>query len=192
MIENIFSAHTATMALAAVGCVTAACAIDLASALITARQLGEKVRSARLRHTIEKLTRYLLPLSLMALLDLLLGMTGLTDTPWCMLAVALAEVGVETRSVMEHAQRRRDKTAKLPEELSSLAAWLGNERMETLINTLFKIANDNKHYENDTNQKDRLDSGALHSGKPAQYGCRRGGISHACTRVEAPRLPLFD
>lgn len=134
--HHIFNPQFAAIVAASFGCVTAACVVDLLSALFTARQLGIEIRSARLRYSIEKLGSYMLPLALVALLDLLINMSGLSHTPWCSLAIAVAEVAVEARSVFEHTRRRRNKAAKMPEQVSVIADWIGRERLNALVSII--------------------------------------------------------
>lgn len=102
-------------------------AVDLKLAVSTARMLGERVRSHKLRKCLDKVGRYWL----IQFAATAIGCVGLLFTwynlPYIVLLVTLAIAATEIKSYREHMRRRKDGLAKLPETLEDLAVFMGGE-----------------------------------------------------------------
>lgn len=109
------------------------CILDLISGTRTARALGEKLRSHRFRKTIEKMTWYWM----FQLLGFLFGLMGTVfdwyEWPYVSMVIAVAIGAIETKSMLEHAKRRKCRTAKIPETIRELADWIGEDELKRLI-----------------------------------------------------------
>lgn len=123
-----------------VGAVVAANIIDFISALITAHQLGVEVQSAKMRHALDKMFRYLLLVTLFFLFDGLVAMTALTHIPYCAIVAGVVILLVESKSVLEHYVRRRDKIAKIPESLHEIVSWIGEDKAKAMLEKALKAA----------------------------------------------------
>lgn len=99
--------------------------LDLGFAVSTAKQLGEKVRSHKLRRTIIKILLYW-GCQLMAFI---LGFSGVFiswyNLPYLTIVVSIGVYYTEYRSMREHAKRRKDGVAKLPENIQDLVDFVG-------------------------------------------------------------------
>ena len=99
--------------------------IDLADAVYTARILGEKIRSHRLRNTVSKLYEYWRLLGAGFLADCVCCFVDIYDLPYVALTLAFGLVLIGIRSLMEHAGRRQSRASRLPETLGTAAKILG-------------------------------------------------------------------
>lgn len=139
--------------LAVLGAVILAAVMDFASAAVTSRKLGIRLRSAKMRHGLDKLMRYMMFVGVFFAADMLIAISGRSTTPWCSVAAGLAVVAVEVVSVVEHSLQRRDKIGKLPEVLHEAADWLGEERMKELAAAMMKYV-ERKMKEEKKDEKD--------------------------------------
>lgn len=114
--------------------------IDFVSAVITARQLHIDIQSAKMRHALEKMFRYLLLVAMFFLFDGLIAMTALTHIPWCAIVIGVVILLVEGKSVLEHYVRRRDKIAKIPESLHELVSWIGEDKAKAMLEQALRAA----------------------------------------------------
>lgn len=109
------------------------CVLDFISGTRTAKVLGERLRSHRFRKTIEKMTWYWL----FQLLGFLFGLMGTVfawyEWPYISIVIAVAIGAIETKSMLEHAKRRKCRTAKIPETVRELSDWLGEDNLKRII-----------------------------------------------------------
>lgn len=117
--------------------VAAANIVDCIDAVITSRELGQPMESARLRHALYKLTKYWLGLMLALLIDIV-GVMAVYKLPYLMMIATAAMLFIEGRSMMEHAKRRKDKTAKIPGVLREIADYVGDDKTKEIIIDIVK------------------------------------------------------
>lgn len=94
--------------------VLAAVVIDLIDALYTARRIGEDIRSRILRKTVAKLGEYWRVLATGALADTICVAADFYRLPYTAILIALGLVGIELKSLLEHARKRKSALADLP------------------------------------------------------------------------------
>ena len=108
----------------------------LVSGVYTARQLGQRIHSHKLRSTVDKLVPYLLVMLMAFIFDVALSVFGFYGFPYVMLAVTLAIIAIELVSVIEHARRRKSRAAKIPEVLSDIADYIGHDELRRILSSL--------------------------------------------------------
>ena len=100
---------------------------DTVSGVYTARKTGEKLRSHRLRKMFEKMAVYWFFQTLVGLVGLILSVLPFYNLPYLSIIFAIMICVAEGRSMWEHARRRRDGVAKLPEAVHELVDLTGGE-----------------------------------------------------------------
>lgn len=100
---------------------------DTASGVYTARKTGEKLRSHRLRKMFEKMAVYWFFQTLVGLVGLILSLFPFYNLPYLSIIFAIMICVAEGKSMWEHAQRRKDGVAKLPEAVHELVELAGGE-----------------------------------------------------------------
>lgn len=111
--------------------------VDCIDAIITGRELGQELESARLRNALYKLSKYWLGLMLALLIDIV-GVMAIYKLPYLMMVATVAMLFIEGRSMIEHARRRKDKTAKVPEVMRDIAAFVGEDKFKEIIIDIVK------------------------------------------------------
>lgn len=111
--------------------------VDCIDAIITGRELGQELESARLRNALYKLTKYWLGLLLALLIDIV-GVMAIYKLPYLMMLATVAMLFIEGRSMIEHARRRKDKTAKIPEVIRDIVDYLGDDKTKEIIIDIVK------------------------------------------------------
>ncbi len=111
--------------------------VDCIDAIITGRELGQQLESARLRNALYKLTKYWLGLLLALLIDIV-GVMAIYKLPYLMMLATVAMLFIEGRSMIEHARRRKDKTAKIPEVIRDIVDYLGDDKTKEIIIDIVK------------------------------------------------------
>lgn len=100
---------------------------DTASGVYTAKKTGEKLRSHRLRKMFEKMMVYWFFQMLVGVVGLILTLFPFYNLPYLSIVFAIMICMAEGKSMWEHAQRRRDGVAKLPEAVHELVDLAGGE-----------------------------------------------------------------
>lgn len=111
-------------------------ALDTYFATSTARMLGEKIRSRKLRKGLEKLSFYWgaqITASLVGTIGLLFSWYNL---PYMTILVTLAVAWTEGKSYREHFIRRKDGVAKIPETLQEMIDFFGEEELKGIFRTI--------------------------------------------------------
>lgn len=120
------------------GLVALATAVDTIDAIVTARHIGRPVESAKLRHALGKLCKYMLFLTPFAAADYIIVAIGLAAVPYVSAVMTLAMMGIEAWSMREHAKCRRDKVAKIPHVLKDLAEFVGEDTLREVLTNIAK------------------------------------------------------
>lgn len=113
---------------------------DFISGIYTARHLGQRIHSHKLRATVNKLVPYLIVMLMAFIFDVALSVLGFYIFPYVMLAVTLAIIAIEIVSVLEHAKRRKSKAAKIPEMLSDIADYIGHDELKRILTSMAEKA----------------------------------------------------
>lgn len=100
---------------------------DTASGVYTAKKTGEKLRSHRLRKMFEKMMVYWFFQMLVGIVGLILTLFPFYNLPYLSIVFAIMICVAEGKSMWEHARRRRDGVAKLPEAVHELVELAGGE-----------------------------------------------------------------
>lgn len=100
---------------------------DTVSGIYTAKKTGEKLRSHRLRKMFEKMAVYWFFQVLVGIVGLILSLFPFYNLPYLSILFAVMICIAEGKSMWEHAQRRKDGVAKLPEAVQELIDLAGGE-----------------------------------------------------------------
>lgn len=100
---------------------------DTVSGIYTAKKTGEKLRSHRLRKMFEKMAVYWFFQVLVGIVGLILSLFPFYNLPYMSILFAVMICIAEGKSMWEHAQRRKDGVAKLPEAVQELIDLAGGE-----------------------------------------------------------------
>ena len=94
--------------------------IDLWDGVYTARQLGQRVHSHKLRVTIRKIGEYWRFILMGFVADTVGILFPFWAWPYLSIAICLAIIGIEGKSVMEHAKKRKSHLADVPGMLKDI------------------------------------------------------------------------
>lgn len=111
---------------------------DFISGVYTAKKLGEPLRSHRYRKTFEKMAVFWGFQLLVALVGLILTVMPFYQLPYLSLLTALVICWIEGRSMFEHAQRRRDHLAKIPQMMHDIVGLIGDDTVREIIVEIIK------------------------------------------------------
>lgn len=126
--------HTAlAIILVCYGCIVLASIVDTIDAIITVRAIGRPVESAKLRHALGKTCKYILYLTPFVMIDMVLVLMTWAGLPVVTAVVTLLIVGIELRSMAEHARCRKDKVAKVPSSLRDLIEFVGEDELRSTL-----------------------------------------------------------
>lgn len=98
----------------------AAILLDLWDGVNTARKLKQPIKSHRLRITIEKITEYWRLMLIAALVDIIGAVFTFYAVPFLSILFCLGLIGVEAKSMFEHAKRRKSKAVEMKEIMKSI------------------------------------------------------------------------
>lgn len=94
---------------------------DLWDGVYTARKMHERIRSHKIRHTVDKICEYWRVLFIALLLDLLATLASMRyNLPYASLGVGALFVGVEGKSMFEHLKRRKSAALQIKDVLQGI------------------------------------------------------------------------
>lgn len=100
---------------------------DLGYAVSTARKLGERIRSHKLRKTVEKILLYWG----LQLVSAVIGSIGVLfawyNLPYLTMFATVVIAVIEVKSLVEHFRRRKDHLSKVPETVQEIIEFVGGE-----------------------------------------------------------------
>lgn len=102
------------------GILIAAILVDLWDGVKTARKLKEPIKSHQLRITIDKMTEYWRLMLIAALVDLVGSVFTFYIVPYLSILLCLGLVGVEGKSLFEHAKRRKSKAIEMKDIIQAV------------------------------------------------------------------------
>ena len=117
-----------------------ACFADMWSGVSTARFIGEKVHSHRLRETFQKIKDYSGVLLPFMFVDLIGGLFSFYFLPFCDMAIGICSIFIESSSIFENKKRKRSHAAMIPEMAKEIVKCAREKDAEALIETIQNIA----------------------------------------------------
>lgn len=94
--------------------------IDLWDGVYTARTLGQRVHSHKLRVTVRKIGEYWRFILMGFVADTVGILFPVWAWPYLSIGICLAIIGIEGKSVVEHAQKRKSHLAQVPTMLKDI------------------------------------------------------------------------
>ena len=116
--------------------------IDLWDAIYTARQLGKKIHSHKLRMTINKMGEYWRIMLLGFVFDLIGVIFPFYAYPYLSILICVGIVLIEIKSVWEHAKRRKSKVGELPDIIEEVIKVASKPEAEAVLNRFKEYLND--------------------------------------------------
>lgn len=116
--------------------------IDLWDALYTAKSTGERVRSRKLRITMNKVGEYWRYIFLGFLLDCLCCCFSFYSLPFMAILFGVGLIVVEAKSMFEHSRRRKSHTANLPDLLKKIISASTSQEAEKILKNITEYIND--------------------------------------------------
>lgn len=113
--------------------VIAAIMLDLWDGVYTANKLGVRVHSHKLRVTIGKMCEYWRFIIIGFLVDCLGVFFHFYILPFVVILFGVGLIAVETKSMFEHARRRKSHTAELPELLRKIIAASNTQEAKDIL-----------------------------------------------------------
>lgn len=89
--------------------------VDMWDAIYTARKVGERIRSHKVRTTVEKIGEYWRLLLLGVLIDSLVFFFPFYKMPFISMVMTIGIVVIEVLSIFEHIRKRKSRLEKLPD-----------------------------------------------------------------------------
>ena len=121
---------------------------DLADGILTAKRLGQRIHSHKLRVTTTKFMEYWRFLMVAFILDLI-GLFvewrfGMYPLPFACMVIGVGLVVVEIKSMFEHATRRKSHTTELPEILQKIVECAKDADAKKLVEEIEDYVTYNK------------------------------------------------
>lgn len=118
--------------------------IDLWDAIYTARQLGKKIHSHKLRMTINKMGEYWRIMLLGFVFDLIGVVFPFYVYPYLSVLICVGIVLIEIKSVWEHARRRKSQVMEIPNIIEEVIKAASKPDAEAAIKRIIKHFDDEK------------------------------------------------
>lgn len=116
--------------------------LDLWDAIYTAKKLKEKIKSHRLRLTIQKICEYWRGLIIGLLIDSIGIFLPFYTLPYVTLVIGVGLLLVEAKSMFEHAKRRKSKTTELTKIINIIVDAANDKDAKKAIEMLTDYMND--------------------------------------------------
>lgn len=110
--------------------------LDLWDGVYTAKRTGQKIHSHKLRITIDKMSEYWRFLIIGFLIDCMGILFECYKLPFMTILFGVGLIAVETKSMFEHAKRRKSHTAELPDLIKRIIECAHEGDAEKLIEEL--------------------------------------------------------
>jgi hypothetical protein len=118
--------------------------IDLWDGVMTARQLGKKIHSHKLRITINKMGEYWRIMLLGFVFDFIGVIFPWYGYPYLSILICVGIVLIEIKSVYEHIKRRKSKATELPAMIQKVIEVASSDEAEKVIKEIVKHFDDKK------------------------------------------------
>lgn len=113
--------------------------LDLWDGVHTARKTNQRVHSHKLRVTIEKMSEYFRFMVIGFIVDCIGMFFGFYILPFVGMAFGAGLIGVEMKSMFEHAGERKSHIQRLPDLLDSIVKCATHKDAEALLKNLKEI-----------------------------------------------------
>lgn len=120
-----------------------ACFADMCSGVSTARAIGEKVHSHRLRETFQKIKDYAGVLLPFLFIDVIGSMFTFYYLPFCQIVIAIGSILIEGWSVLENKKRKRSHASLLPELVANIVKCAREKDAEAIIEAIQRLSTKN-------------------------------------------------
>ena len=124
-----------------------ACFVDMWSGVSTARTIGERVHSHRLRETFQKIKDYAGVLFPFMFIDIIGSLFSFYFLPFFQIMIAAGAITIEGWSVLENKKRKRSHAALIPELAKDIIQCAREKDAEALIETIQNLSTKNKENE---------------------------------------------
>lgn len=108
---------------------------DMLYAVNTAKKLREPIRSHRFRKTVEKIALYWGAQLLIFMVGLMGTLFPWYNLPYLSMLAAMLICYIEGKSIVEKFKRRKDHMSKIPEAISEIVDYIGEEKVQRLIHS---------------------------------------------------------
>ena len=116
-----------------------ACFFDMLSGVNTARAIGEKVHSHRLRETFQKIKDYAGVLLPFLFMDFIGGLFSFYFLPFSQILIATGAISIEGWSVIENKKRKKSHAGLIPELAKQIVVCAREKDAEAIIETIQNI-----------------------------------------------------
>lgn len=118
--------------------------IDLWDGVYTARRLGQHVHSHKLRLTIRKIGEYWRFILMGFVADSIGILFPFWTWPYLSILICLGIIGIEAKSVMEHAKKRKSHIVEIPSIIKEIIECATEDKANELLKKLkeFEAEND--------------------------------------------------
>ena len=120
-----------------------ACFIDMLSGVSTARAIGEKVHSHRLRETFQKIKDYAGVMFPFMFIDIIGSLFSFYFLPFFQIVIAAGAITIEGWSVLENKKRKKSHAALIPELAKEIIQCAREKDAEALIGTIQNMSHKN-------------------------------------------------
>ena len=118
--------------------------IDLWDGVVTARQLGKKIHSHKLRLTINKMGEYWRIMLLGFVFDFIGVIFPWYGYPYLSIVICVGIMCIEIKSVWEHAKKRKSRVADIPDIIEDVIKATNKPEAEKAINLIKDLIDDKK------------------------------------------------
>lgn len=118
--------------------------LDLWDALYTAKKLKEKIKSHRIRITIQKTFEYWRGLVIGLLIDTIGVLFPFYTLPYITLTIGVGLLCIEAKSMFEHAKRRKSRTVELTKIINIIVEAADKKDAKKAVNMLTEYMNNGK------------------------------------------------
>lgn len=118
--------------------------IDLWDGVMTARKMGKKIHSHKLRITINKMGEYWRIMLLGFVFDFIGVIFPWYGYPYLSILICVGIVLIEMKSVYEHIKRRKSKASELPDIIAEVIKTASKPEAEEIIKKIVKHFDDDK------------------------------------------------
>lgn len=127
--------------------VVVAVLVDLWDGVHTARVMKRRVHSHKLRVTITKLGEYWRIMLLGFVADCIGVLFPFYTLPYLSILICLGIIGIEMKSVWEHAKKRKSKTAIIPNLVQAIVECVNKDDAENVIKLIVTELDEVRKYE---------------------------------------------
>lgn len=122
-----------------------ACFVDMWSGVSTARAIGERVHSHRLRETFQKIKDYAGVMFPFMFIDIIGSLFTFYFLPFFQIVVSTGAIIIEGWSVLENKKRKKSHAALIPELAKEIIQCAREKDAEVLIETIQNLSHKNKN-----------------------------------------------